>query len=534
MATHSPSASLTIPSIPLNQFESQGPWDVIVIGSGMGGMACAAALSKYGRKVLILEQHYVAGGFTHTFSRKGFTWDVGVHCLGEMGKKKIPGRLLNWLSNGHIRMEPLGNIYERFFFPDGFQIEFPSSRQDFKQTLLKAFPQEEASIDRYFAAILEVIKSAKVHFLLRTFPIWAAVATQKVMALAGRKNYWTQTTDQVLSGIIPNARLRAVLCAQWGYYGSTPRNSSFAIHAMTVQHFMGGGYYPAGGSKTIAASLLKTVHDAGGQTVVRAPVREILIEKGKAVGVILENGREIRAKTIISAAGARTTTSLLPAEQRAAPWATEIAELKQSPPHVCLYFGLEGDIQAAGATRANQWFFETWDMEVSGWDVRDPKSVAPALYVSFPSLKDPLHDPGPNNQHTMEALTFVPWEAFEKWKDSRRGNRDKDYMEFKKDIEQRLLAQLQRHIPKLMSLVRHHELSTPLSTTFFTRAPQGAIYGLAPTPERFSNPHLRTRTPIPGLYMAGADVASLGVTGALVGGVLAAATIEPRVFSKLV
>jgi phytoene dehydrogenase-like protein len=79
----------------------------------------------------------------------------------------------------------------------------------------------------------------------------------------------------------------------------------------------------------------------------------------------------------------------------------------------------------------------------------------------------------------------------------------------------------------------YHELSTPLSTTFFTRAPFGAIYGLEATPRRFLNPRLRTRTPVKGLYLAGGDVATLGVTGALIGGILAAGTIEKRVLAKL-
>ena len=102
-----------------------GPWDVIVIGSGMGGMACAAALAKYGRRVLVLEQHYIPGGFTHMFSRKGYHWDVGVHAMGEMRAEDVPGRLLRWLTNNQVKMQSLGSPYDRFYFPDNFYIEFP-------------------------------------------------------------------------------------------------------------------------------------------------------------------------------------------------------------------------------------------------------------------------------------------------------------------------------------------------------------------------------------------------------------------------
>ncbi len=500
----------------------------------MGGMACAAALAKFGHKVLVLEQHYVAGGFTHTFSRKGFTWDVGVHCVGEMSKNHLPGRLVRWLSDDQVNMVSMGDIYEKFYFPNEFEIDFPGTRTGFKEALYAKFPDERESIDRYFNAIREAVRSSKPYFAFKTFPRWVDCIASGILKAIGRKNYWTMTTESVLAELVPNPRLRAVLCAQWGYYGATPKSSSFGVHAIVVRHFMDGGYYPAGGAGVIAESFLNTVKNAGGAAVVRASVKEIIIERGRAVGVLMDDGRKLLAPKIVSAAGAMTTvTSLLPENHKNDRWASDIRELAQSPPHVCLYFGLEGDVRAAGATLANQWFFETWDMEHAFWDVENPDSVAPVIYVSFPSLKDPFHDSGPLNRHTMEAVTFVPWKAFEKWKNSRRGYRDQEYIHFKKSIEERMIAQMSKHAPELMKLVKHCELSTPLSTVHFTRAPQGAIYGLAPTPARFSNQSLRTRTPVGGLYLAGADVATLGVTGALMGGILAASTIDRRVMNKL-
>src|SRR5271163_3964917 len=111
MQTTTPVESDLEPSFrPLSKCTTDGPWDVIVVGSGIGGMGCAAALAKYGRRVLLLEQHYVPGGFTHTFKRKDFEWDVGVHCVGEMGPDEIPGRLMSSLSDGECRWEHMGKV----------------------------------------------------------------------------------------------------------------------------------------------------------------------------------------------------------------------------------------------------------------------------------------------------------------------------------------------------------------------------------------------------------------------------------------
>lgn len=508
-------------------------WDVIVIGSGMGGMACAAALSKYGRRVLLIEQHYVAGGFTHTFSRKGFTWDVGVHCIGEMGEKDLPGKILRWLSDDGIKMQSLGKIYETFHFPGDFTITFPDTWREFKQNLIERFPHEKMGIEKYFDLIWKVSNSSKIFFAGKSLPLWADECLNKITRGKNRK-WWELKTRDVIASLVADEKLKTVLTGQWGYYGSTPSESSFAIHALTIRHFWNGGYYPVDGSKTFADHLLKVIEKAGGQCLLRAPVDTILTKNNKAIGVRLQDGQEFFAKKTVSAAGARATVEKLVSEKyRNSTWGQNILKIKQSPPHICLHLGFHGDIIKAGATVSNQWFFDTWSNEDAYWNVNDPNSTADVLYMSFPSLKDPHHNPGPENAHTGEVVTFVPWEQFEQWQDTRRGKRTPEYRDFKKSIEDRLMAQLKKRVPELMKLVVFQELSTPLSTTFFTRAPQGAIYGLEATPQRFLTKTLRTRTPIKNLYLAGGDVATLGITGALVGGILAATNIEPRVISKL-
>jgi all-trans-retinol 13,14-reductase len=514
-----------------------GVWDAIIIGTGIGGMACGAALAKQGERCLLLEQHYVPGGLTHVFKRKGFEWDVGVHCVGEMGPRDIPGKLMNWLTDGSVEWKNFGETYETFYFPDNFEITFPSGYQGFRKALEAKFPDDLASITAYFDAVFSVIPHSLLFFAGKVLPSWVAKAGRAALQFKpskGVRDPWRTTTAEVLERLIPNPKLRAVVTGQWGYYGSSPSESSFAIHAMTAVHFMKGGFYPVGGSTNIARGMLKTVRDAGGETIVRASVESVLIENGRAVGVRLADGREIIAKRVISAAGAKNTVNgLLPESQRDKEWVRSISAIPSSPPFITLYIGFEGDIEAAGASKANQWFMNTWDMDDKEWNLLDPKSEAPILYMSFPSLKDPRHEPGPSKKHTAEVVTFVPWEAFEKWKHTRRGYREADYAEFKKDIETRIFEQLKRHKPELLKLMTYHELSTPLSAQHFIRAHHGAIYGLEATPRRFTAPELRPATPLEGFYMAGCDVGTLGVTGAMVGGVLAAATIKPKVLAKL-
>lgn len=509
-------------------------WDVIVIGSGMGGMTCAAALAKHGRRVLVLEQHYLPGGFSHMFARKGFEWDVGVHAIGEMAPGDVPFKMLNWLTNGQVKMVSLGNPYDRFHFHDGYEISFPDSREAFIATLKARFPEQSTRLDRYFEVVEEAAKQAMAFFAFKSLPEGVERVGNGVLHALTR-NWWKSTTSEVLNELGIEGRLRTLLTVHWGYIGSTPDESSFPVHALTHTHFWRGAYYPEGGAKVFAAHMLGNVVDAGGLVLVRASVSEILVERGRAAGVRMSDGVEFRAPIVVSATGAKTTVNkLVPAGYRDTAWATDIRALPDSPSYVCLNLGFEGDITEDEGAAANLWLYETWNNNHKLWDIADPTARAPILYCSFPSLKDPLHKTGKKLKHTGECVTFVPWDAFQPWKDTALDARSEAYATLKKDIEDRLLAHLRHRLPGLMKKLTYHELSTPLTTEWFTAASQGAIYGLAATPERFLCAKLRTRTPIPGFYMSGVDIGSLGVVGGISSGMLTAASIDPRVYLRLI
>lgn len=512
---------------------SEGPWDVIVVGSGMGGMACACALARYGRKVLMLEQHYLPGGYTHMFGRRGWVWDVGVHAVGEMAEDDLPGKMLRWLAGDQLEMTSLGNPYDRFRFHDGFTVEFPDTKAQFIANLKEAFPEQSEGIDRYIKAVDRASKAAMKFFAFKSLPRWVHATGDWFSDTFGR-DWWKITTAELLDEVGIEGKLRTVLTVHWGYIGSTPSESSFACHALTHTHFWNGAFYPRGGSKAFAQHLLAPVLDAGGEVLVNAEAEEILVEEGVAVGVRMADGEELRARRVVSAAGAKTTVNrLLPEPYRSSPWANAIRGVEDSPSYICLNLGFKGDLPAAGGTPANLWLYSTWDNEDKLWHIEDPTTRAPILYCSFPSLKDPDHDPGPEQRHTGECVTFVPWDVFERWDGSRFKSRDEAYEAFKESVIARLVAHLRERIPDIMALCEHVELSTPLSSKHFVRASHGAIYGLAATPARFKTRELRSRTPIKRFYLSGIDIASLGVVGAMTTGMLTAATIEPRVYLKM-
>jgi len=508
-------------------------YDAIVVGSGIGGLACACALTRSGYKVLVLEQHFAPGGLTQTFSREGFTWDVGLHYLGEMADGGAGRRVLDWLSGGAMRFVPVGAVYDTVHFPGGFEMQFARPEAALRLELEERFPRSRAAIGSYFAAVEKAAKAGRALFARRAMP----------SLLAGIfgfwhgdeiEQWWGRTTEAVLNELIGDSRLRAVLAAQRGDYGPEPRESSFGVHAMVARHYFDGAYYPLGGGKAFADNLIPVIENGGGAVRTRTRVTEIILENDAVAGVRTNKGRELRCPVICSDAGARATTlELLPPHVRTSPWAQEIASFRPAACHVALYLGLRGDIRARGATSSNHWFYENWDLTGNTWQGPQAQPVPPAVFVSFPSLKDGQGGSERDANHTAHMIAFTDWELFRSWEDSTIGRRPAAYQELKQLIAQRLLEQFSRYFPALAPLIVYREVSTPLSTVAFTGAEHGAVYGLEPSPRRFLSSSLRAKTPVQGLYLAGQDVTSGGITGAMAGGVLAAAAIEPGVIHHL-
>nr|MDJ0613752.1 hypothetical protein [Rhizobiaceae bacterium] len=162
-----------------------------------------------------------------------------------------------------------------------------------------------------------------------------------------------------------------------------------------------------------------------------------------------------------------------------------------------------------------------------------PDEPPPHMTISFGSLKNPSHDPGPKQKHTGQLLVWADWSTVAEWSDMPPSERGKDYADFKRRAEETMMEQFAKYFPDLAKMVVYRELATPLSTVSFTGHRKGAFYGLDVTPDRVMCDALRAKTPIPGLYFSGQDVTSPGIPGALAGGSIAAASVDSRVLKKI-
>ena len=506
-----------------------GPYDAIVIGSGIGGLTAAACLSKMGKKVVVLEQHYTAGGFTHSYDRNGYEWDVGVHYIGDMGAKHtLARRLFDYVTDSKLQWAAMDDHYDRLFIGNR-QIDLVAGPEAFANELKSQFPGEEQAIDSYLDYLSQVAKAMPGVTLAKILPNLLA---RPFRHLARRKapDFLNRTTREVLETLTGNQELIAALTGQWGDNGLVPDDSSFIIHALIARHYLYGGYYPVGGASEMAKTIIPVIQQGGGEVFTYADVKEILIDNGKAVGVRMADGQAIHAPAVISNAGVFNTFGpLLPeSAPHKAFYQNKLGQVQRSMASVCLYIGLQDTAENLKLPKTNFWIYPGADYrgQVENFLAAPDSHDIPLTYISFPSAKDPSFTERYPGRATIEIVAPGPFEWYQDWADQPWGKRGEDYEAKKEAYAQRLLEKLYEKMPHLRGKVDYYELSTPLSTDYFCRYSTGEIYGLDHTPQRFEQDWLKPKTRLPGLYLTGQDIMTCGVVGAMIGGLLTTVAVS--------
>lgn len=501
-------------------------YDAIVIGSGMGGLAFASIMAKLRNwRVLVLERHFKIGGFTHTFTRPGgWSWDVGLHYVGEMGQGMLGRQLFDFITESKVKWNPLPDVYDVFEYPN-LQVKACKGEANLRRALTDAFPNERANIVQYFRDLKSATSWANRYFSAKALPPFVAWMVRTVNRFTA--DLPLEVTQQYLERRFGDPRLRALVTSQWADYGLPPGLSAFATHAVIASHYLNGAWYPDGGAGEIAKATGAVIRAAGGELLPNHEVTRILLDDDRAIGVEVNISKgkqlspaEFRASLVVSDAGAwNTFARMLPTA--ALPFRDQL----KSPPEgfeiVELFLGLRRDPSEMGFKGENYWIFESFNHDetyAQRNEVLDGRATM--AYLSFPSLKNTRAQP-----HTAEIIAPLSYGSLEAHRLEPWRRRGADYESAKKRITRALLDLVERHHPGFGELVEYSELATPLTFEHFTAAPSGTIYGYPATPERYRKAWLGPSTPIQNLYLTGGDVALLGIMGALMGAVVTASCV---------
>ena len=504
-------------------------YDSIIIGSGVGGLTTAVCLAKAGKKVLVLEKHYAIGGFTHTFKRKKFEWDVGAHYIGQVNNPtSLIRKAFDYITNSKLHWDDMGDVYDQAII-EGDTYHFKKGLQNQIKQMIEYFPDDEEGIREYYQLVNKVSGHASLFFSEKSMPNWLS----KLVGHQLRKNflkYSNQTTHEVLSGLIKNEKLIAVLCAQCGNYGLTPKQSSFGIHALVVTHYIEGAAYPVGGAANIHKSMEDVIAKHGGTIAIKADVKNIIIKDNKALGVLMQNGDRLYAKNIVSNAGAHNTFNklILPEFQKAEN-TVALNKVLPSVSHVCIYVGLNVSDKELNLPKYNIWLYENYKFDESREiHLKTKDSISPVFYISFPSAKDSEWQKKHPGTAAIQVLGSYPFNWVEEWEHMKWQRRGTDYEAIKEELKNVFLEKLYKALPQIKGHVEICELSTPLSTKHFSNYNKGEIYGLEHTPERFELKQLRPKTNYKNLYLTGQDIIAVGVCSAMFAGIITSISILNR------
>ncbi|RAR71518.1 phytoene desaturase family protein [Flavobacterium aciduliphilum] len=499
-------------------------YDAIIIGSGVGGLATAICLARAGLKVLVLEQHYVPGGWSHSFTLRGQRFSPGVHYVGLLDE----GQSLNELYKGlgiandlvFFRMNP--QAYEHCLIGNE-KIDYPSGIENLEKTLSERFPKEAKNIKEYLALVV------KVNYELQLMPKlkgwWQKITVPFRTKHFGKFSLFS--LKRVVGWHVKDPLLQTVLNIQCGDHGLPPNKACFPVHTSVMGHYFDGGFYPMGGGGGIVKAMTNQIKKQGGEIRIKQTVEKIIIQNNKAIGVKIKDGATIYAKNIISNADPSTTyLKLIGKENISKKLTKKLEKTKYSVTSLILFLTLDVDVTKFGIDSGNIWMLKDEKLDdhfnsLVSEDVTLGKEF-PAFFLSCTTLKDPTSFNG--RYHNFEVVTYVNYDAIPKFK----GDKDyhcTEYQEFKDKIIAKFLNNIEKIIPGAKDSIIQVELGTPLTNEFYINSTQGNVYGTEKTLHQVGPFSYKNKTEIENLFLCGASTLSHGVAGATHSGLATAAAI---------
>ena len=504
-------------------------FDTIIIGSGAGGLATALCLARAGQKVAVIEQHYVPGGWCHSFYIDGHRFSPGVHYIGGMDKGESTSILYEGLgiANELVFFRMNKYAYEHCWIGDE-RIDMPAGIEHLSESLSVIFPKEKKGIQKYLSLVQTV--SRELFLIPKMNGFWDNITIPYRTRHLGK--YGLFSLKRVIGWHIKDPLLKKVLNIQCGDHGLPPSKASFPLHCALMDHYFKGGFYPMGGGAAIVKAMTNTIKKLGGEIKTGHAVKRILVEgenklsRRKAVGVEMQNGEIIKAKRIVSNADPAATYKLVGHENLSTKLLKKLNATRYSVTSLMFFISVDMDVREAGLDSGNIWYMPHNDMDKIYEDLTKisilEKDEFDSMFISCSSLKDPLSYNG--RHHTIEAVTFIDYDSFKAYH-ADRDERDEKYLKIKERLCEKLMNTFKRILPAVHKNIVHLELGTPITNEYYINSTKGNVYGTEKGFWQTGPFSFTAKTEIENLYMCGSSIMSHGVAGASYSGVKTAAEI---------
>jgi all-trans-retinol 13,14-reductase len=460
--------------------------DVVVIGSGIGGLTAAIILLKLGYRVTVVEKNPLPGGLMRSYLRKGIACPVGVHYVGSLGNGQPLRRMFDYLGvTDRIALDRMGanGIIDRYIFND-HTFNLPEGIGPFEENLRQAFPQDQVQI----ALIMKNLRE-----------IAGRMGRLEDLFSPDRDFFLNETFFAPLGDLLRkwncSPGLYSLLGTTCSWIGVPLDECPVYFHHMALASYLFSSWRCNGAE--MADAFVGRTKELGGIIIAGDPVEKVLVHAKTAVGVALKSGRDIRASTVIGAIHPKTLLPLLPAGVVRPAYIDRIRQLKDTRGPFCAHYSVN-----AGDHKEIPYNIYKVETDEKG-------GVSNLVFYQLRSTEQP-------GVNILSLLTSIQPEAWRSWENTRTGNRGRDYLEAKEKKAGELMGEASK-IAGPFKDARFIDAYTHLTLRDWVNTPGGSTYGVLRSTRQLTSAAMLNRTSVQGLYLAGQSTLAPGIFGTTLG-----------------
>ncbi|MEO6231054.1 MAG: NAD(P)/FAD-dependent oxidoreductase [Ferruginibacter sp.] len=484
----------------------QDNFDIVIIGTGMGGLICGDILSREGYRVCMLEKNKQIGGCLQIYVREKVIFDSGVHYIGGLDKGQSLHQVFQYLGiMEKLKVKKMGLVFDKIIIGnDEKEYAYAQGYENFIKHLLVDFPGEEQALQLY---------CDRIKYVCSKFPLYN-------LRVGGRYSEKEEVlnidTKSYIESITSNTKLQAVLAGNNMLYAGQPGKTPFYVHAMILNSYIESSWKCLNGGAQIAKYMARNILDRGGMIRRNATVKEIVVENDKVSYVLLTDDSKVFAKNFISNIHPLKTLEMTKTNLIKNVFRNRVKSLENSISVFTINVIFNKDSFKYRST--NYYYFDEGRVWTSA---NYTETNWPLSYVLFFSGNTHQQE----YAESMTILTYMRFDEVKQWEATfntiaEQDDRGDTYANFKKNKAEILLNKVSEKFPDLKTHIKSYYTSTPLTYRDYIGNDDGSMYGIVKDYKDPLRTYIPSSTKLTNLYFTGQNLNLHGILGATMSGLL--------------
>jgi len=476
-------------------------YDVIIAGSGLGGLLCGYVLAKEGYNVCIVEKHHQLGGCLQSFTRNNSIFDTGMHYVGSMNEGQIMWQFFNFFNLlDRVKMKKMDEDAFDVIHIAGKEYHYAQGYEKYKASLIRSFPEEKNGLDQ-FVDMLKTVSDATQSFMTMDASGLESLPTMK---------FFETNAFQFIQSITNNKELQQVLSATNSLHFGSAEKTSLYVHMVINNSLIESAWRFVDGGSQIADALADSILGFGGTILKSTEVKQFVMNSSdtEVECIELDNGEKLFARKFISNIHPQKTLDMVDSSLIRKAYIKRIQSIEQTIGIFSVYIILKENsfpylnYNYYHCENENTWVADVYDQVI--W---------PNGYMFY----TPASSKSDTNADCITIMTFMKYDDVREWEHTTIEKRGQAYREFKQRKAEQLLDLAEQKFPGLKSSIKTYYTSTPLTYRDYTGTINGSTYGIMRDCNNALKTMITPRTKIPNLYMTGQNVNLHGVLGVTMG-----------------